>query len=397
LDQSGRPQSIIVFGKGKYLHQQESAYAYSQRAKIVGGMVVQYCKYYPCNHKKSWTSRLILVGVNPNDPKFENTSDIEKLRKQVDWNYVRAFLENYRGRTVLANKEYPAYRIVGEVSPIKAGRYAFQKGYLFDINKMNLMRKQCYKLYDYIWSNMEEIRKYKQSQEKKKNAVAESNKSMFYKNKFGSNVIADDINQIQKMDDNKSLDHHIEFNGDFSAFFLHLMNNYQGPLRTCLEYVQASSINSNKRRHWTFAFLENFINLNNLDQSYRCLNKVWIDNPTLVSGKKQYQDDYRYCTIDALNRGMERGINRMSVMKKRGINHYQYIQYDNGSGGTHEKIYSWVKGSGKDLSCRVDEKKDKNIDEDRVILSKDIFPLDVSWEFFPDEKTIGKQKSILVN
>lgn len=395
LDQTGRPQHIWVFGDQKYFKEKEKNEVFSQRTRIVGGMVVQYCQFYPCDND-TWESRLFLIGVNPLDPKYTNVTKLPELRKKENWNYVRAYVENYRGRKILSSRELPAYRIVGEVNAIAAGRYAFKRGFLFSMKSINLLRKQCYKLYDYIWDNMEKVRNYKpkEVQKEKNKKIIENNTNFFYKNKIGSNVISEDVDTLKEMEESKSLDRKVDFENDSVRFFTDLFNRYERPLNTCFKYVQASNINFDKNRHWTFAFLENFINLQRMDQTYRCLNKVWVNNPEQKSGGRYYDKSLKTCSVDGINKSMERGINRMAVLRKRGVDHYRYIEYDSGVGGSHEKIYSWVRNSGKDQSCRSVTKKDKIIEEQIVKLRKEIFPLDVSWKAF--EGTTKSNESLIM-
>ncbi len=389
VDQTGRPQTIYVFGDERYFeNQQSSDMAFSERVRVVGGVVVQYCRYYPCKGNRSWKTKLVLIAVNPKDPKFRDIYKIERLRKKTDWNYVRAYIENYRGRKVMASREYPSYRIIGEIPAIKAGQYAFDKGFLFSIDNMNILRKQCYKLYDYMWNHMEKIRNYQPKKGEIEKAIKKMDPIGFYQNDFGANVISDEIKEVENIETKEKLDDKLDFKGDFNRFFGHLMTNYRRQARSCFKYVQSTNLNENYRRHWAFAYIENFFNLHSLEQSYECYRKVWVDNPKLLSGKKQFKEQYNNCTTDAFNRSMERGITRMAVLKKRDSEHYQYIQYDNRVGGTHEKIYSWVYHSGKNLSC-VSSKKDKNKKSiyQLVELKEEVFPLDVSWEYFVGDKT----------
>lgn len=393
LDQRGMPQKIYVFGNEKSFQQVE-ADAYSQRVRVVGGMVLQYCKYYPCRGKRSWRTSLVLIAVNPKDPKFKNIFQINELRKLVDWNYVRAYIENYRGRKVLASKEYPSYRIIGEIAAAKAGQYAFEKGFLFTIDNMNILRKQCYKLYDYTWGHIEKLRNY--APEKIKIKKQKKDPIGFYNNNFGTNVIKADIQDIGKFDQKTNLDKKLDFEGHFNEFYSHLLKNYSRQLNTCFKFVQSSNINDNHERHWTFAYIENFFKLHELEQSYECGRRVWIDNPISIYGNKEYKEEYNNCSTFAFNRAMDRGVTRMSVLKKRDKEHFQYIQYDNKVGGTHEKIYSWTYRTGKNLSC-VDAKSIKNKEKyvyQSANMAEDIFPLDVSWEYFVEDRS--GDKSILI-
>ena len=52
--------------------------------------------------------------------------------------------------------------------------------------------------------------------------------------------------------------------------------------------------------------------------------------------------------------------------------HWRFIEYDNGIGGSHAELFSWVYDSGKKLGCNARPLEEK----------QPVFPGDVQWDDF---------------
>lgn len=371
LDQLRRPQEILVFSNKKYL-KTDFANVESQRAVVVGGLVVQYCSDYPCKSREHWLSKLVLIGVNPFDPKFGKIKTLLQLKKKVRWSYVRAFLENGFGRSTTGPKNEPAYRIISEIEGSQAFRYAAKKGEVFDFDQLNQMRRSCYQLYDYMWNSIKVVRKNQSSpeselaKEKKRieriNAIKNFGVSRFENMEFTTKKEA--VNEVKELNRTK----------DFGAFFNDFYHKYGSRYRTCTKFVRPATINDDKDRFWFFTYLTNYFNLEGLGMYYLCYKKTWVENPRLSNGERRYKlNRKRNCLLHQLDNAFEQAITIMAGLHNSSREHYRFVEYDNGIGGSHEKLYSWVYSNGKELGCQSKRYRRQK---------RSVFPADVSWKSF---------------
>lgn len=367
LDSTGKAQKIIVFGKKRYFQPFQKRVTRSQRVRIVGGVLKQYCFKYPCRGANKWISKLLLVAVNPNDPRFTKVTHINQLKKKVDWEYVKAFLENADGRKVGDSSESPSYRIVGNIGPRESIVNAFSKGRLFKFTEMRTMRKSCHKLYDYLWHNVQTVRKKKITKKlgKKKEARTIWDK----KEVFSGNVLKDERPEISK----KKVKVSDVNTDDFSHFFKYFYNKYRKRYQTCQKFVRDTSINANPERMWLFSYLSSFLNTEKIGYIYSCSRRTWIENPMLISGKRMYPlgKHLNNCTTYELDRAFDMSVTVQTGLSRSLKEHYRYIEYDEGSGGSHQKIYSWIHSYGDTYKC----------DSARQA-SLSVFPRDIIWKNF---------------
>ncbi len=393
LDQLGNPQKIIVFGKKNYFHKFKHSPTYSQRAKVIGGVIHQYCQNHPCKTRDNWLSTLVLIGVNSEDPRFSKIKNLSQLKKKVSWSYFKAFMENGFGRTKNGPFEAPAYRMVGEVPGKEALRFAITKGHLFKFEEMRRLRNSCQKLYDYMWEGSKVVRqlaKEKSKIEKKKKKksdylfVIESK----YKDKKDVSVNRFENQSFLKNTQAKEL---MEFKGnkkkysDFSKFFFDFYGKYSKRYKTCLKFVKPSNLSENPDRHWFFAFVNGYMKLEEIDYIYRCNMRGWVENSRLSSGKRVFDlSANRKCSAYSLDFSFDQVVTVNTGLKRASRPYHRYLEYDYGVGGSHRKIQSWIHENGKKISCSNDEDvearekwKRKNPDT--------IFPRDLQWKRFTVE------------
>ncbi len=379
LDQLGTPQKIIVFGKNRYFQDFELTPTRSQRVRVVGSVLQQYCKSFPCRGKNRWQSRLVLVAVNPFDPTFERIHHINQLRKIVDWPYVKTFIENSDGRHISGKEDTPAYRVIGNIGPKESLVNSISKGHLFKFKELKVLRNSCHKFYDHIWSSVEEIRK-----KKRLNKLGLSPKIAHIwdkKDALSGNVLSGEIEEVRKKD---VIDTSIR-TSDFSIYFKHFYKNYRKRFLTCQKFVRDTSINANKRRLWFFSYLTSFFNAERLGYIYSCSRQTWIENPMLANGKRMYghKRNLANCTSRELDRSFDMSITVQTGLFRSFQEHNRYIEYDEGSGATHQKLYSWVRSTGDGYSC--DRKRYEKVS---------LFPQDINWQSF-GEKGMRKRTDII--
>tara|TARA_R110002072_G_scaffold64203_2_gene159348 strand:+ start:190920 stop:192413 length:1494 start_codon:yes stop_codon:yes gene_type:complete len=373
LDQLREPQQILVFSDSKFIVEENSS-ELSQRAIVVGGFVVQYCRDYPCKSQEHWLTKLVFVGVNPYDPVFGKIKTMNQLKKKTNWSYVRAFLENGFGRSVTGPKHEPSYRVISEIEGSQAFRYGNKSAEVFTFDQLNKIRSSCFQLYDYIWNSIEEVRKNQTkaklatSENRTKKAIQKINDLKRYGvSRFQNMNFSSKKDAVNEAKEEKRV-------SDFSYFFNEFYANHGNRYRTCTKFVRPASINQNKERFWFFAYLTNFFNLEDLGQYYLCYKKTWVENPRLSNGKRRYKlGGKRNCLLEQIDNAFESGITIMTGLHNSSREHYRFVDYDNGIGGSHEKLYSWVYSNGKELGC-----KSKRFRND----SRSVFPSDVTWKSF---------------
>ncbi|MBT6324548.1 MAG: hypothetical protein HOJ35_01145, partial [Bdellovibrionales bacterium] len=95
LDQLGAPQEVIVFGNEDRYQKSFSNNKNneSHRIRIIGSTILQYCSSYPCSNRSSWLSKLVLIAVAPEDKNYKGVTNLEEIKKIIDWDYVISFLQ----------------------------------------------------------------------------------------------------------------------------------------------------------------------------------------------------------------------------------------------------------------------------------------------------------------
>ncbi len=377
LDQSGQPQRIWIFGAPHFLKGKKSEQDLTQRARILGAVVLQYCSNYPCRSRDRWTGRLVFIAVNDLDPAMKKLKNLAELKRKVNWAYVKAFAQNGFGRNIAGFVEKPAYRMVGEIEGREAVDFVFKRGHLFEFSEINSLRKNCFHLYDYIWRSVQHVKGMTKKRDVLLSAKEELDRLGEIKKGKTSNAIKERKRNFLLL---RKIEKELNIISSWPKFFQHFYKNYGERFRTCQKFVRPSNIRQDYKRHWFFAYLANFMNLERAGYYYNCVRKGWIENFALSSGKRYYDfKKDRFCTAEELDLAFETSIDVMTGLANSSRNHFRYIAYDSGVGASREKIYSWVFSNGKKLSCTSKLRQRQKIA---------IFPADVSWNGF---KTDGHQ------
>lgn len=339
LDARGLPQKVITYGENRYYPQMEQNKTSSIRVRIVGGVIEQYCRQYPCTKKNRWLSRIVLIAVNPNDPKFQNIVHIQELKKVIDWTELRGFLENGSGRNIKAAKELPSYRVIGGMGSNEAITMAKNKGHLFGDKEIKSLRSSCHSLYDYLWTNSETIRK---------------------------NII--------KSKNHKNQDFLDATKEEFAGFFYKFTSKYKKRFMLCQRYVREASINDNIDRLWYLNYIHAFYRLTEVGDIYSCKHKSWISNPYHANGNRSYSPmkELETCSTADLNIAFYKVMTALAARQGSYQEYSRFISYDNSNGGSHQKIYSWVEDDSNFQGCA----KVKNFK------GRPVFPTNVDWKAF---------------
>jgi hypothetical protein len=349
MDQLATPQKIIVFGNGDYYRKHYKSNYFD--ARIVGGFIEQTCPIGTCVEPNSWYSRLILVGVQRKHPRYKDVKNLQDLKKLEDWKEIEAFVENGKGHNQIAGKFYPAFRMGALVDASQAMYFLEKNTKIFTVKDLKQLKISCYKLYDHIWRDLKYVNKIEQPAKSKKEIVKKAR------------VMQKDRAKIVKK---------VEL---FHKRYIRLFKRFNREFKTCSKYVYSTNINYDKDRHWFFAYINAFFKLHDLGYYYDCSRNIWDSNPLVAKGKRlvSLKQQMRSCSARDIDMAFEVTIQFLKTLKKKDRNSFRYIDYDRGAIGTHSKIYSWVKTSGKMLSCS--ERDDKEFAKNLIV-----FPSDVHWK-----------------
>lgn len=379
LDITGLPQRVLVFGMEKFYKTLKADNIRSFRVRVVGGVVLQYCSFYPCNNDlRRWLSRPILLAVDLEDPGVHDIFDIGDLKKKYDWEYLEAYMQNAYGRTIVGSGEgaleFPAYRLLKPLSAPKALGFVLKRGHIFSFDELKSLRQQCHRLYDYLWNSSEKIHYYQANPKKRSqlNPTASQKLEDLKKGVVSSEILEKEAVGVESL--------------DFKKLFLDFEKKYRTDYNLCIKYVPAANITENPQRFWFFSYIQAFFELDALGHIYDCAKASWIPNPLDSEGKRAFNFSAKLqnCGQGQLERGIEKAPGYLQGAYQSNLEHIRFLEYDNDRAGTHQKIYSWIYYNGKNLSC-VDEAEQKVAAHRKI--KRESFPDDVRWKkFFVEER-----------
>ncbi|MDC0254095.1 hypothetical protein OAK75_04300 [Bacteriovoracales bacterium] len=330
LDSTGRPQKIIVFGSPPNHPLDFDRFQSTRPVKVLGGFLEQYCRRYPCTKNKTWESRLVLVAVDPINKDFLGLQTFKKLKKTINWRYAKSFLENSQGRTlsfydkVNEKGDLPAFRVIGHFEGKEALKKAFKAGYLFKEKEIILMKNSCEKLYGHLWSVAKHFKKSK---------------------------------NIEKT---------------FSSFFDNFFTNYGKSYETCSRFMGSTRRVKNMGKVWFYSFMDAVFHVYKLGYVYDCSKRVWVRKSKESKVRKLFANGDS-CKNGNLNDAFDAAVTTLGILKSNNDHSYFYKTYDFGPGGTHQRLYSWIYDTGKEILC-VNEDEKMSVEDTRSS-----FPNDVRW------------------
>lgn len=381
LDALSQPQQAFVFGDPS-LWGERSTTPIAHSVRVVGGLIRQVCRDYPCTTRERWLTNMQLLAVNTKDKRFADVYDIDQLKAKVDWEHVIAWAQNGFGVTLAGTKPEPVYRVTGEIKAKPALEYFYKKDRQIDFEEQKKMISSCNLLYENLWLGAVNVR----------NAVKEKSEAIA-KGKEGTKSLIVEYSELEKLNltreqreadlIDKRLDQrkrHQEAN--FAKFFSDFHAKHSRHYKTCMRFVRPASIVKDSKRFWFFAHIDLFMWLEELGWSYRCSRRAWLENPRKSNGQKTFENSLeKNCTTEELDDAFETAITVMSGERTAKRPHARFIAYDSGFGGSHQKIYSWVYDDGKELQCT---------DSDEIsLLEKEktqLFPSDIEWKSFNVER-----------
>ncbi len=354
-DQLGTPQKIYVFSQGLGKSFQTRDYS----ARVIGGFVERVCSKGRCTKSTDWRSRLILIGVDNKESKFQSVETIADLKKKVSWSEVEDFFRFGEGSNLIGNDFVPSTKIGVMLSADKVLKYFQKNSLFFDVKRMTTLKRSCYKLYDKIWKDLGSDSKLER----------ELRQSVHLKNKVAI---------TKKIDRNRSSLYNRRFRRTFAKYHSHYTK--------CEKLVYPASINDDPERFWYFS-LYSLVNLLYSEHYYYdCRSSQWHFNALKRSGERanSIKNAFRSCSIANLEGAFKKGLVLLNNLRSKDRSSYRFIDYDNSSYGTHSKIFSWVKVPNKRFQCSQGSE---------FYLKDKVYPKDVEFrkrdfEFFKQKKVI---------
>ena len=330
FDQTNSPQRVIILSGKDQVQPFKLLPTHYDEARIIGSMVMDTCESFPCDRPEKWTPTQILVGVVAADPKMAHIKSFMDLKSKVDWSYTKAMLTNMFGTYSVGGKIYPAYRITKELNAKDTKAHFDKNATIVNVKKMEEWRMDCLRLYDSMWSEAQKIRAMKNGQ---------SDAFLKY----------------------------------FKDFYAKNSQNFYG----CQKLVRPANINEDYRRLWFFTYIQAFTLLEKNGFFYNCHNNAWAFNPKVDCEKyfNNQNSELARCRSKDFEKSFDQAINGMSLMKAQTNRHFRFVEYDNGKGGSHQKIYGWIQGKTTHHACVGKAQGPQSV-------SFDIFPQDVTWESF---------------
>jgi inorganic pyrophosphatase len=298
FDQLGLPQKIIVFGNKDFMsaHYRNTFF----EAKVLGGYVEQICPSGGCYKRDTWRSRLVLIGVQK-DSEYDAFDDIATLKTEVDWDKVKAFIENGQGKNFLAGLYYPAFRKGAEVERGQAMAFINKHAIQLDQEKLLGIKTSCEKLYDYYWEELAKLRFDSKKGPKKVLSKAELKKRVREK--------------YLRSRSTKSKDR-----DTFAKRFMNMTHKHFKKYNTCSRYFPTANIKYDKDRFWFFSYVTGFYRLMEIGYRYNCNRGTWEENP--IIGKKRQrtvplQRELVGCTNDQIDQAFMYTPKFLSTLNKQ--------------------------------------------------------------------------------
>lgn len=336
LDHNKQPYKVIILSEQKYLEAYDYNPKYYDHTKIIGSILLEKCNRYLCLDKEDWTGEQILIGVSNKDPLIKENPTLEKLHYLINWDYLKAFIENTNGVSFVSGKAHPKVRIVKLLTLENTHKYFFEHSSIISSDRLQLLRdwrQSCFNLYDAFYEKAEAIRK--------------------------------EVNAGEK----------------FYNYFVDFYSTKKDEFSSCTKMVKTTNVLHDIDRHWFFAHVEGVFKLIDSGYYYQCNNGAWSYNPRHADGSfyVSQEREFRRCRSDRFEKMFETLNVAMNLMKTSEKNHYKYLEYDNVAGGTHAMLYTWIYDDSSSMNCKNKKSMGRQTTEE-------FFPSDVTWKKFNQEQ-----------
>jgi len=347
LDQLGEPQKVIIFGSAKAFSERTDFHEY--RIRLVGAVIEQKCPEGNCLGKNNWISRMVFLGVDPGDKKFESVKNLTDLEKKVNWVKTKAVLENIDGRNGGNGTSYPQIRIGQPILLAEAMEYYKKRSIYLSVKETKKIRVGCQGLYDKLWDEVG----FEQPEDMPGKTVEELN------------------SKVKLITELKKKKKPIGFAARFNAF----TKKYYTEYATCQRFIYSGNLNKDREKFWFLSYVGLFYQLNKDGYFFDCRTRSWQKNVLNNQAKPIFniKEDMDSCKKHDFDLAMEYLPNFLTGLKNGQVDFYKFIDYDTHTFGTHQKLYSWVKVQTKKYDCNADPNP-------QIKKELKVFPDDVSWK-----------------
>lgn len=360
LDQLGLSQKVIVFSKRKEFS--DSDKKFPKRVRLVGSYIEQICPSGNCLGKDNWLSRLVFIAVDNEDQFYADVKDLPALQKKINWEKVKAEIQNLAGQNYVGDKLYPSVKVASLVEINEALDYFKKRSIILDNQYLSKIQRGCFILYDRLWDEVGKMR----PEDMPANNQDELTKK---------------IKTIEKLKEKRK-----PYN--FAQRFGKFTEKFAGEITTCNRFIYHGNINQDLEKFWFLSYMDIFYRLHRDGHYYDCQTKRWTRNILDINGKRVHdlKKDIHLCSNKDIDMAMNYLPNYLKSLTGE-PHYYRFIDYDNRGFGTHEKIYSWVGVQNLKMSCS------KDINEDIKKQTKN-FPDDVRWKERESNDYSSKEKII---
>lgn len=325
FDQLNQPQKIIVFGGADRFSLTEPM---SYRARIIGAMVEQVCPIGKCAGPKDWFLRMVLVGIDERDRKFGSVRTIQELQKKVDWQEVKAQMENLPGRNVFAEKDYPAIRVGTLLTNKEATDFMVRRSVQLKTKELVKVQRSCGKLYEKLWTDV--------------GAETILDKSATTKAEIKAHA---DLVKKLKAQGKPTY---------FPQRLGHFIEKFGDELATCGRLVYPGNPALSAERFKFVSYVLMFVRLHKEGWEFSCRNKAWsLSN----YGAEAMQTMKKYtitCNAREIDMAMKSIPPFLKTLRSGNGDRWRFIGWDEHAHGTHAKIEGWVKVPDRKFACDAD-------------------------------------------
>lgn len=346
LDQLGEPQKVIVWSKNKdYSSTVATNY---HKVKIIGAYVEQLCPEGNCLGKGNWLSRMVFVGVDADDKSLLNISSIDEFRKTFDWETAKAQLQNIQGRNFIGDQTYPYIRVSKLIEYEDAFDYFKKRSIFLTDKELTRIQKSCHALYDRLWDDVGKMR----PEDMPAKTVKELNAKIKLQNKLKGKRLP----------------------VGFAQRLTKFTQKYFNEISTCEKFIYHGNVNRDREKFWFLSYMGIYYRLHREGYYFDCRSNTWHRNIFDKDGKQIHnlKRDIVACDASDIDRAMDFLPNFLKGLKGE-REYYRFIEYDQHTFGTHQKMYSWVKFRSSRFGCS----KDPNIEIKKEL---SVFPEEVRWK-----------------
>lgn len=360
LDQLGQPQKVVVWSNRSQIFRKYPSS--SHRVRLVGAYVENICFEGNCIGQIRWPSRLVFLAIDVDDKEYSTVSTLLDFEGLVDWKKAKAYLENMNGHNVFGKSYFPSTRIGDLVNLNDALEYFKKRSIFFKEGELSQIQKSCHTLYDRFLSEVSALKE----EDKPAQTIKELDAKIALHNKL------------------RKEGKPIGFGNRFKSF----TKKFYKEFSTCEKFIYHGNINEDVNSFWTLSHVGVYYKLHREGHFFNCRNRVWQKNFLSNDDRQIFaiEKDIDFCTEKDLDLAMHNLPDYLSSLKSE-AEFFKFLDYDNHSFGSHQKIYNWIKFKNRRFDCSNDPNED-------IVKNTKIFPEDAKWENKHTKDLADKMKII---